>query len=117
MTNSTVEPSRGAAPFEWRPTYPLTIEHAAEAWRTLTAPIAERRGLDVDLSQTAKVDTAGCQVLVMAQRACAAHDAAWRLHGADASALDVMRLLGVNERLVGTATTDGAGRTPDEGHP
>lgn len=115
MTSPSSERSIPAAPFAWRPSHPLTIEHAADAWRALAGPLGDGAGLDVDLSQVTKADTSGCQVLVMAQRACAQHGAPWRLQGAAPAVREVMQLLGVDERLADLATTD-ADMTPHEEH-
>ena len=50
----------------------LTIYTAAETTERITAALAADSALDIDLSQVGEIDSAGLQLLIMAQRAAKA---------------------------------------------
>ena len=87
QTDPTQTPCRVTA------TGDLTIYHAAELHRALTAQIAESATLAVDLSQVAEIDTAGMQTLLVAQRSAAAVGGGLAVVEWSAAALECARLL------------------------
>lgn len=77
----------------------LTIYHAAELHRVLTAQIAQSATLAIDLSQVAEIDTAGMQTLLVAQRGAQAAGGGLAVVEWSAPALECVRLLNLADAL------------------
>jgi anti-anti-sigma factor len=81
----------------------LTIYHAAELHRALTAQVAQSATLVVDLSQVAEIDTAGMQTLLVAQRGAAAAGGGLAVVEWSDAALECARLLNLADVLSASA--------------
>lgn len=90
-TPATGEPTATA---HWAPTGPLAIDTVASQWTALQAQLASGLAVAIDLTGATRVDTAGVQMLVQAQRAAAAAGRPLQVHGL-ALAPDTCRLLGI----------------------
>ena len=55
-------------------THDLTIYHAAALKQELMGNLKQHAAIELDLSQAARIDTAGIQLLMLAKRECQKHD-------------------------------------------
>jgi anti-anti-sigma factor len=77
----------------------LTIYRAAELKQTLLEPLARCGELEVDLSKVTELDSAGIQVMLLAQRTAATKGVELRYVAHSAPVAQVLRLLGLGSAL------------------
>jgi anti-anti-sigma factor len=77
----------------------LTIYRAAELKQTLLELLATPGALEIDLSKVTELDSAGVQVMLLAQRTAAAKGASLRFVAHSPPVVQVLRLLGLGATL------------------
>jgi anti-sigma B factor antagonist len=87
----------------------LTIARAAELKSQLVPPLAQGGALEIDLSKVTELDTAGVQLLLLAQRTAAANDVELRFVGHSRVVANVVALLGLGTLLGLNAPSSVAG--------
>jgi anti-sigma B factor antagonist len=88
----------------------MTIYRAAEFKETMMASIVESAVIEFDLSRVTALDSAGVQILMLAERTARARHSELRLVAQSLAVLDVMELLNLgayfgNERGIASRTT------------
>jgi anti-anti-sigma factor len=77
----------------------ITLDRAAELKQTLLSPLASAGELEVDLSKVTELDSAGVQLMLLAQRTAAAKGVELRYVAHSAPVMQVLRLLGLGQAL------------------
>jgi anti-sigma B factor antagonist len=84
---------RDSAPHVVRIEGDMTIYRAAELKETMIASIVESAVIEFDLSRVTALDSAGVQILILAERTARARHSELRLVAHSLAVLDVMELL------------------------
>jgi len=97
--------ARGAGDAIFRIEGSMNVARAAELKPKLLAAIATGGGARLDLSKVSSIDTAGVQLLLMAQRWASEHQRRLNLVASSRAVADTMCLLGFPQWNVPTGTT------------
>lgn len=87
----------------------LTIYAAAEAKARLLAPLAECRDVAIDLAGVCEIDSAGLQLLILAQREARAAGRSLRLADPSPAVAELIRLYGLGAWFATPAAAGEAG--------
>lgn len=97
----------------WAPTGTLTIDTVSEQWQALRPRLQDAPETHADLGGITRVDTAGIQLLLQAQRTAAGAGHAFHVTGVPMSS-EARALLGITDDAAVAATTPAA-RAGQEG--
>ncbi|MGV3518820.1 STAS domain-containing protein [Luteitalea sp.] len=113
MPRTSRKASAVTARSTWAPTGTLTIDTVSEQWQTLRPRLQDASETQADLGGITRVDTAGIQLLLQAQRTAAGAGHTFHVTGVPMSS-EARALLGITDDAAVAATTP-AGRAGQEG--
>ena len=93
---------------QFKPDVEMTIYTAADNREALLKCLKPNKALTIDMANVGEIDSAGVQLLLVAQRFCAANEQAFHLQNPTAAVVDVIELCGLSELLSAQATPKGA---------